>query len=134
AQIDAGSITNVRIHPDDAREVIPRLGDASLSSVFVLFPDPWPKLRHHKRRFIQKATLDQISRVLKPGGPLRVPTDHMDSASWPLAQLRHDRRFRGTATRAAEWRARADDWPATRYEQKALKAGRSCVYLSFIRT
>ncbi len=132
-QIDQGKLGNVRIHPDDARDVLPRLPDQSLSAFYVLFPDPWPKLRHHKRRFIQTRTLDELSRLLKPGGELRLATDHADYALWALQHLMADKRFSWTATCAADWRVRPADWPATRYEQKAIKAGRACVYLRFLR-
>lgn len=126
-------LTNVRVRPDDAREVLER-PDASLSVIFVLFPDPWPKFRHHKRRFIQLRSLDDIARVLKPGGELRVATDHPDYAQWTLMHLVRDARFSWGAQRAADWRVRPADWVGTRYEQKALAAGRSCVYLRFFRT
>jgi tRNA (guanine-N7-)-methyltransferase len=133
-QIDAAKLKNVRVHPDDARDVLPRLPSESLSAFYVLFPDPWPKLRHHKRRFIQSKSLDELARVLKPGGgELRLATDHADYALWALQHLMADRRFRWTADCAADWRVRPADWPATRYEQKALKAGRACVYLRFLR-
>jgi tRNA (guanine-N7-)-methyltransferase len=133
-QVQASRLRNVRVVPDDARDILVRLPDASLSFVFVLFPDPWPKLRHHKRRFIQTRTLDQIHRLLKPGGELRIATDHTDYGQWALMHLMRDNRFEWSATRAADWRVRPEDWVATRYEQKALKAGRSCIYLRFFRT
>jgi len=132
-QIDEGALTNVRVHMGDARDVIVRLPDQSLCAFYVLFPDPWPKLRHHKRRFVQPQTLDEIARVLKTGREFRLATDHMEYARWALAHLMDDRRFRWMAERASDWRVRPSDWPATRYEQKALKAGRSCVYLRFVR-
>ncbi len=131
--LEADKITNVRVHMGDARDVLSRLPAASLESAFVLFPDPWPKARHHKRRFIQPQTLDALARVLKSGAELRLATDHADYASWALSHLMGDRRFRWTAERASDWRARPADWPATRYEEKALKAGRSCIYLRFVR-
>jgi tRNA (guanine-N7-)-methyltransferase len=132
-QIEQAKLANVRLYPDDARDVLPRLPTQSLCAVYVLFPDPWPKLRHHKRRFIQTATLDELARVLKSGGDVRVATDHGDYARWTLQHLMADRRFRWTAECAADWRVRPGDWPPTRYEQKALKAGRACVYLRFLR-
>jgi tRNA (guanine-N7-)-methyltransferase len=131
--VDARALRNVRVEPDDARDILERLPDEKLSTVFVLFPDPWPKLRHHKRRFIQPATLTQIARVLRKGGELRVATDHADYARWTLMQLLNDFRFEWSATRAADWRARPADWVATRYEQKALNVGRACIYLRFFR-
>ena len=133
-QVQTSKLRNVRVVPDDARDILVRLPDASLSFVFVLFPDPWPKLRHYKRRFIQTRTLDQIHRLLKPGGELRIATDHTDYGQWALMHLMRDNRFSWAATRAADWRVRPADWVATRYEQKALKAGRSCIYLRFFRT
>lgn len=132
-RIKADGLANVRVHPDDARDVLARLPDGSVDRVFVLFPDPWPKLRHHKRRFIQVATLDALARVLKAGGELRLATDHMDYAQWALMHLMRDLRFIWAAQRAADWRVRPADWVETRYEQKALKAGRKCVYLRFFR-
>ncbi len=89
-QVQAGRLHNVRVVPDDARDILVRLPDASLSNVFVLFPDPWPKLRHHKRRFIQTRTLDQIFRLLKPRGELRIATDHVDYGQWALMHLIRD--------------------------------------------
>ncbi len=133
-QVQTSKLRNVRVVPDDARDILVRLPDTSLSFVFVLFPDPWPKLRHYKRRFIQTRTLDQIHRLLKPGGELRIATDHTDYGQWALMHLMRDNRFEWAATRAADWRVRPEDWVATRYEQKALKAGRSCIYLRFFRT
>src|SRR5262249_9537824 len=113
-QLDAQRIGNVRVLMDDARLLIPRLPDRSLSTVFVLFPLPWPKLRHHKRRFVQASMLDQLARVLRPGGMLRVATDHSDYSAWTLQHLMTDSRFRWTADRPADWSVRGDDWPATR--------------------
>ncbi len=131
--IDEGKLGNVRVHMGDARDVLARVPSQSLSAVYVLFPDPWPKLRHHKRRFIQTATLDQLARAMRPGAELRVATDHEDYGVWALQHLMQDARFAWTATRADDWRVRPGDWPATRYEQKAIAAGRPCIYLRFTR-
>ena len=132
-EIEAQGLTNIRVHMGDARDVLQHVADRTLAAVYVLFPDPWPKLRHHKRRFIQTQTLDQLARVLKQGGELRLATDHADYAAWALQHLMSDDRYSWTSARADEWRQRPGDWPATRYEQKALKAGRACVYLRFLR-
>lgn len=134
AQVRAGRLSNVRAHMNDARGVLKRIPDDCLSRVYVLFPDPWPKFRHHKRRFIQPGTLDEVARVLMNGGELRVATDHPDYARWVLMHLLADRRFTWAPTSAADWRDRPPDWVPTRYEQKALAAGRPCVYLRFFRT
>lgn len=132
-QVHDGALANVRIHPEDAREVLVRLPDASLSAAFVLFPDPWPKVRHHKRRFIQSESVGELARAIRSGGEFRLATDHMDYARWALFHLMSQPLFRWAAARASDWRVRPDDWPPTRYEQKALAAGRPCVYLRFIR-
>jgi tRNA (guanine-N7-)-methyltransferase len=134
----ARDLANVRILHGDARDVLDRLPDASLSTAFVLFPDPWPKARHHKRRFIAQANLAQIARVLKPGGRLRVASDIPDYVRWTLMEIAlfnrtQGRSFAWTARAAADWRARPADWPGTRYEAKALEAGRAPAYLEFVR-
>lgn len=131
--VDAEGLSNVRIHMNDARDVLPRLPASSLSAAYVLFPDPWPKFRHAKRRFVQEATLDQLWRVLKPTCEFRVATDDDGYKTWALMQLMRDTRFRWTAEGADDWRVRPADWPATRYEAKALAAGRTPVYLRFVR-
>jgi tRNA (guanine-N7-)-methyltransferase len=133
AQVIDEKLGNVRLHMGDAREVIPRLPEQSLAAFYLLFPDPWPKARHHKRRFVNPRNLTQIARVLRQGGELRIATDIMDYARWTLEHLAPHPAFRWTAEHAADWRNRPDDWPATRYEQKALKQGRRPVYLRFIR-
>jgi tRNA (guanine-N7-)-methyltransferase len=133
AQIVEHDLQNVRLHVGDARELIPRLPDRSLDACYLLFPDPWPKQRHHKRRFVNAKNLDQIARVLRVGGELRVASDMMDYVRWTLEHLMAHKAFRWTAEHATDWRNRPADWPATRYEQKALKEGRTSVYLQFIR-
>ena len=133
-QVDALKLDNVRVHAGDARDLIARLPSDSLSSVYILFPDPWPKLRHRKRRFIQNDTINELARVMRHGAGLRVATDHLEYARWTLAHLMGHGGFRWTAERAVDWRQRPADWPATRYEEKALKEGRRCVYLRFLRT
>jgi tRNA (guanine-N7-)-methyltransferase len=133
AQVVEQDLRNVRLYVGDAREVIPRLPDRCLDAFYLLFPDPWPKLRHHKRRFVNQKNLDQIARVLRTGGELRIATDMMDYARWTLEHVMAHRDFRWTAEHAADWRNRTADWPQTRYEQKALKEGRASVYLRFIR-
>jgi tRNA (guanine-N7-)-methyltransferase len=111
---------NIRLHHGDARDIIARLPDASLDLVYILFPDPWPKTRHHKRRLIQPEFLDQLARAMKPGAELRFATDWADYASWTLWHVTRDKRFTWLAERAEDWRK---PWPGhvtTRYEQKRL--------------
>jgi tRNA (guanine-N7-)-methyltransferase len=124
-------LANIRIHEGDAREVIEALPDASLGRVFILFPDPWPKTRHHKRRFVQTQTLDALARVLKPGAELRFATDDADYLAWALERLIAHPAFAWTAERASDWTTRPADWPQTRYEAKALHG--PPMFLRFIR-
>lgn len=125
-------LDNVRLYPDDARHLFAQIPDGGLERVFVLFPDPWPKTRHHKRRLIQTPFLDEIARILAPGGELRVASDHMDYIRWTLAHLTPHPAFEWTAEHPRDWRTPPADWIETRYEQKAL-AGTTMVYLSFRR-
>jgi tRNA (guanine-N7-)-methyltransferase len=111
---------NIRIHEGDAREVIEALPDASIGRAFILFPDPWPKTRHHKRRFVQTQTLDALARVLASGAELRFASDDAGYLGWTLERLIAHPAFAWTAERASDWTARGADWPQTRYEAKAL--------------
>ena len=129
----SGGETNVRLYTEDATDIIDALPDASLDRAFVLFPDPWPKTRHHKRRFIQMAMLDRLARVMKPGAELRYATDDPGYLVWTLERLSAHPGFAWLANAAADWRARPRDWPETRYEAKAIRAGSTCTYLRFVR-
>ena len=120
SQIAAADNANIRLYMEDASDIIQALPDASLGRVFILFPDPWPKTRHHKRRFIQTAMLDELARVLRPGGELRFATDDKGYLVWTLERLMAHSAFAWTAQSAQDWRSRPQDWPQTRYEAKAL--------------
>jgi tRNA (guanine-N7-)-methyltransferase len=131
--IDAERLTNIRLHADDARPLLRRLPEASIGRAFILFPDPWPKARHRKRRLVSAATLGELARIMRVGAELRIATDDGDYARWMLMAVVGQRNFFWTATGPADWRQRPSDWPPTRYEQKALKAGRRCYYFRFHR-
>jgi tRNA (guanine-N7-)-methyltransferase len=131
SKLEASPLPNIRIHMGDAREIIHALPDASLGRVFVLFPDPWPKLRHHKRRFIQMEMLDRLARVMKPGAELRFASDDPGYVEWTLERLMAHPSFEWTAARAADWQTRPVDWPPTRYEAKELHG--KPVFLRFSR-
>ena len=118
--LDERGLTNVRLHQGDAREVLQQLPDASLTRIFILFPDPWPKARHHKRRLVQPDTVAEFARVLRPGGRLRFATDWADYANRALETFLASPRFRWTAERADDWRAPPPDHVTTRYEAKRL--------------
>ena len=120
-QLEDGPLSNVRIFEGDGREVIAALPDASLGRFFLLFPDPWPKTRHHKRRFLQMAMLDELARVLKPGAELRFATDDKSYLPYALERLLAHPRFEWLARGPQDWQARPPDWPPTRYESKAIK-------------
>ena len=134
AEIDRLGLTNIRIFDDDARLMLKALPDACLGRVFVLFADPWPKKRHHRRRFIAPDTLDQLARLMKDGAELRFASDHMGYVRWALSRLTAHADFQWTAAGPADWRTRPADAVETRYEEKALQKGLSCVYLSFSRS
>lgn len=132
AQAAERNIDNVRLHDDDARHLLPRLAPGSVGRVYLLYSDPWPKKRHWNRRFVQQGTLDQLARLLRPGGLFRFATDHMGHARWALALAANHPEFEWTARTAADWRTRWADGYPTRYEEKGL-AGTARVYLEFRR-
>ena len=118
--IDEGGLTNVRLHADDARDVMTALPDASLDRVMILFPDPWHKARHNKRRLVQDAFAVEIVRLLKPGGRLRFVTDWKDYADWALERFERTPGLAWLADEADDWRTAPDDHVITRYEEKRL--------------
>ena len=129
-----GELKNVRLYMGDALDVLDRLGTASLSRAFLLHPDPWPKLRHARRRFVNPGPLDLLADRIRPGGELRISTDHPIYLRWTLMQMAARRDFEWEATSAADWQARPTDWPATRYETKARRLEHEVWYLSYRRT
>jgi tRNA (guanine-N7-)-methyltransferase len=135
AALDAGDPDrrprNLRLFPDDVRLLLPLLPAASVERIYTMFPDPWPKTRHHRRRLIAAETLDQFARTLRPGGLFRMASDHMGYIRWTLAEVLRHGAYAWLAEGPADWRRRFDDSPPTRYEEKALKQGRACVYLDF---
>jgi tRNA (guanine-N7-)-methyltransferase len=130
--IEERGLTNVRVHDGDVRDLIARLPDASLARVFILFPDPWPKARHHKRRLVQAETVAELARVLRPGGRLRFASDWADYVDWALARITANPAFRWTAEAAADWRLPPADHVTTRYEEKRL-GDCAPVFLNFVR-
>ena len=132
-RIETRSLRNVRVYCGDANEVIDGLPDSTLSGVALLYPDPWPKRRHRKRRFISDAALDRLGRVMRSGAELRFATDIDDYAGWTLARVLRSPVFAWAAEGVDEWRAPWAGWPSTRYEAKAIREGRRPVYLTFLR-
>jgi len=126
-------LTNVKLHRGDARDVLTVLPDGCLDSVFVLFPDPWPKVRHHKRRIINADFIKELYRVIRPGGRFRFASDIVHYVDWTLTRLYKHGGFNWTAKQKDDWRVRPQDWPSTRYLEKALREGRSGHFFEFIR-
>ena len=133
SQVDRCNLANIRIFTDDALLLIEALPAASIDRVFILFPDPWPKARHNKRRLISDETLDRLAAIMTRGAELRLATDDTDYLCWMLERVTRHRAFEWLAQRAADWRGRPVDWPATRYEEKARNAGRRASFLRFGR-
>ena len=131
--IDERGLANVRLHVGDARDLAARLPDASVARVFILFPDPWPKARHHKRRLVQPEFAGELARVLKPGGRLRFATDWANYADEALLTLRAEPRLAWTARAADDWRTPPADHVTTRYEEKRL-GDCAPVFLDFVRS
>lgn len=133
ARVEEAGLDNIRIHDEDARDLLEWFPAGSLDRVFVLFPDPWPKKRHHKRRLISEETLDRLARAMRRGGELRVASDIPDYIRTSLVAARADGAFEWRASGPGDWRTRPAGWPGTRYERKARREGRSCCYLTFVR-
>jgi tRNA (guanine-N7-)-methyltransferase len=134
AAIAAENLSNVRLHHGDATEVVAWLPPASLARVDLIYPDPWPKRRHWKRRFVQHRSVAAIARILRPGGEFRFATDIPDYAAWTLKHLIRSPDFAWSAQRADDWRQAWPGFSGTRYEAKAEREGRVPCYLIFQRT
>jgi tRNA (guanine-N7-)-methyltransferase len=133
AAIEGRRLTNIRLHAGDATELLAWLPPASLDRIDLLYPDPWPKRRHWKRRFVQDKSIAQLARVLRRGAEFRFATDVADYASWTLLRFLRSPDFAWNAERADDWRKPWPDFTGTRYETKALRAGRLPCYFTFRR-
>ena len=131
--VEEDGLDRLRIWDRDAADLLPKLPDQSIDRLFLLFPDPWPKRRQRKRRFVSHEMVDQMARILRPGGTFRFATDIDDYAGWTLARLLRSPHFRWQAERADDWRRPWAEWPGTRYEAKALRENRPPAYLTFER-
>lgn len=127
------NLENVSLHHGDVRDVLAALPDESLDRIFILFPDPWRKTRHYKRRLINEAFLEEIYRVLKPGHELRFASDIIHYVDWTITRIHHHGGFNWPIDRQADWREPPQDWCPTRYEAKAKREGRECHYFRFIK-
>jgi tRNA (guanine-N7-)-methyltransferase len=134
AAISMKKLSNIRLHFEEATSLLEWLPTASLASVDLIYPDPWPKRRHWKRRFIQDESVAAIARILRPGGEFRFATDIPDYTAWTLKHVTQSPGFAWTAERADDWRRPWPDFSGTRYEAKAKREGRVPCYLTFRRT
>ena len=131
--IDNDRLANIRIFDGDGRLLLEDLEDSSIDRLFVLYPDPWPKRRHEKRRLLDAATIAELYRVMMPGGELRLASDSADYVGWSLRNIMAHGGFDWLAEGPRDWRQPPQGWCRTRYETKALSEGRRPIYLRFLR-
>jgi tRNA (guanine-N7-)-methyltransferase len=134
ALIEAGEIKNIRLFAGDAAELLAWVPANSLARIDLIHPDPWPKRRHWKRRFVQDATIAAMASALAPGGEFRFVSDISDYCAWTLAHFMRTSEFFWTAERATDWREPWGNYTMTRYGRKAEREGRKAAYLVFRRT
>ncbi|MCF6305228.1 MAG: tRNA (guanosine(46)-N7)-methyltransferase TrmB [Rhodobacteraceae bacterium] len=132
-RIAEAGVKNARVHMGDARDMLDVIPAASLDKAFLLYPDPWPKSRHHRRRFVEPENIDQLARALKPGAEFRVATDIEDYVRHTMEHMTSRSDFEWLAENADDWRKPWGDWHRTRYEAKAIREGRTPHYMTFRR-
>ncbi|MHB2168279.1 tRNA (guanosine(46)-N7)-methyltransferase TrmB [Alsobacter sp. R-9] len=133
AAIESEGLRNIRLWDGDAADLLRVLPDGRLETVYLLYPDPWPKRRHNKRRFVSDERLAEIARVLAPGGSFRFASDIDHYVGWTLARILRSPALQWTATGPDDWRRPFEGWPGTRYEAKALREGRRPSYITACR-
>jgi len=133
SRLDVAPRANIRLYDDDATRLLDWLPDASLDGIDLFYPDPWPKKRHWKRRFVSPVNLARFARVLKPGAAFRFASDIDTYVNWTLLACRAHGGFAWQARSADDWCVPYEGWPGTRYEAKALREGRTPAYLTFLR-
>jgi len=133
AGIESNELRNIRLHANDAAALLAWLPEAGLARIDLIHPDPWPKRRHWKRRFVQDPLIAQLGRILRRGGEFRFVTDIADYAAWTLQRFTRSELFEWTAERADDWRKPWSDFGGTRYNSKAARADRASCFLQFRR-
>jgi len=131
--IDQQNVTNIRLFTGDARLLVEALPDTCLDSVFILFPDPWPKARHNKRRLVNAETLAMLARTHKKGGRLLIATDHVDYSVWILEVLLASPHYEWAARAQADWTTPPADWTQTKYQRKTTAEGREPLFFECVR-
>ncbi len=134
ASIESQGLSNIRLHHGDARDIMEHLPDGSIAGVYLLYPDPWPKKRHNKRRFVNRENLRELHRIMKPEAQFLFASDITDYVRWTLAMCESHGGFTWTAERPGDWRTAPEGWPGTRYEAKAVREGRVPHYLTFCKS
>ena len=132
--IETEDLANVRMHAGDAFDVLAALPTASLGRINLLYPDPWPKRRQRKRRFVSERSVLEFARILRPGGEFRFASDIDDYTGWTLARVLPSPFFQWTAQASTDWLEPWSGFTRTRYEEKAIREGRRSAYLTFVRT
>lgn len=132
-KVAAEGIGNIRLYDDDATQLLDWLPASSIDQIDLLYPDPWPKKKHWKRRFVSQVNLARFHRVLKPGGVFCFASDIDTYVNWTLLRCKEHGGFQWTAENASDWLTPYPTWPGTRYEAKARREGRSSAYLTFRR-
>ena len=127
------ALKNVRIWPDDIRLQLSLWPNECLDGIFIMFPDPWPKIRHSSRRIINKDNLATFARLIKVSGSLRMASDHASAKNWILSGMLENPYFDWTAESPDDWNVQPRDCPETRYMRKALKEGRRPAWFDFKR-
>lgn len=125
-------LKNIRIFGDDCRKLIKLMPENYVHKVFLMFPDPWPKTRHEERRFVNDTNLAELSRILINGGEFRTASDDLSLIDWTIEKMNLHPNFEWANPSPKDWNSRPENWPSTRYEQKALKAGRKPAYFSYM--
>ncbi|MCP4318410.1 MAG: tRNA (guanosine(46)-N7)-methyltransferase TrmB [Hyphomicrobiales bacterium] len=131
--LHADPLPNIRLYDDDATILLDWLPPVSVGHIDLLYPDPWPKKKHWKRRFVSHVNLDRMARILKPGGLFCFASDIDTYVNWTLQHCRRHPAFEWLVQSAADWKEPYEGWPGTRYEAKALREGRTPAYLTFRR-
>jgi tRNA (guanine-N7-)-methyltransferase len=131
--LNAKPLGNLRLFDQDAALLLDWLPDNCLSGIDLLYPDPWHKSRHHKRRFVSEINLQKMARVMKPSALFRFASDIEGYINWTLLHVEANGNFEFTAKSADDWRKPYEAWPSTRYEAKAFREGRTPAYLAFQR-
>ena len=125
-------LSNLMIYHGDALNILQALSENSCQQIYILYPDPWPKKRHHKRRLLNQKTLSLLHHILSPKGQLTIASDHHDYINWILYEIHHYKNFNFKIDSAHDWRYPSQDWIATHYEQKAKSYNQRCYYMNFL--